>query len=73
MAALAASDLPVEKCELHKPPLEELAKVCTKLYHKQLNKKTETNNLFTKTLRYWRLDWRATLPRPQLRWWIVLI
>ena len=39
MAALAASDLPVEKCELHKPPLEELAKVCTKLYHKQLNKK----------------------------------
>ena len=35
MAALAASDLPVEKCELHKPPLEELAKVRTKLYHKQ--------------------------------------
>jgi hypothetical protein len=27
MSALAASDLPVEKCQLHLPPLEELATV----------------------------------------------
>jgi len=34
MSALVGSDLPVEKCQLHLPPLEEIAKVYSFSFHK---------------------------------------